>query len=227
MAVFCSCSNSVPSVASVEAKLVYDFENENKVPVQKLNVFVKMTSDVRRVDSLKICHSETGYRWNVVSPLISQVDSNYYAGYTNLQGPSSSGIPSGEYSVYYMDAAGREDFSQFTVYKSEEYDNIKLKDFQKTLKGLNAEIYIGIYSDQSKLVYYGKPKNDWNVSLEYEKCDAEHIFASYREGSSFRIFYHVNGNIYIMPRVYKEEGNSPSEEMYSEAEQKKEIENDR
>lgn len=223
-----SCANTEPQIVSPEVKLVYNFEDENKTAQQKLNVFLKMKSDVRRVETIKIKHNGTGYRWVITNPLISQSEGYYFAGYTNLEGVSAEeGIPEGSYTITYMDAAGREDFSEFELEKDLELKGLKVKDFLKVLKFKEPEIFVGIYSEQNNLLYYGNAKADWKITKEYSGIAADKIFLYKKDATSFRVFYKLKNQVFIMPRVLKNEENSPTEEQYAEQELKRQMDGDR
>ena len=57
-----SCSNTAPAIVNCEAKVVFDFENEKDTPKQKMNLFLKMTSDVRRTETINVNHNSSGLK---------------------------------------------------------------------------------------------------------------------------------------------------------------------
>lgn len=203
--VFNSCSNTAPQVVLSDAKVVFDFEDEKSVPKQKMNLFLKMDSDVRRAELLNIYHNRTGLRWIVSNPMISQAENYYYAGYTNIQGVSQSGerIPKGDYSVHYIDAEGREESTSFSINYDEKILAMKSNEFLSTLKNSNPKILIGIYSKELNLLFYGSPKKEWNVTKDMKNIKNELIFNSYSGSSFYRVFFVIDNNVFIMPQVEK------------------------
>ncbi len=220
---FFSCSNTAPGIITTDCKLVFDYEDEKSFPVQKLNVCLKMDSDVRRVENINIYHSKSELRWVVLNPVITQADNYYYAGYTNLQSvpQMAETIPDGEYTVCFMDSAGREGYSKFDIQYDREFASMKLSQFLDDLKSHEPKIYVGIYSHDGTLLYYGVSRKEWNVTRNYENINELMIFSQYKEAEMFRVFYHLDNNVFIMPKVMKSEKSTPSEKDYNNALQKR------
>lgn len=212
---FIGCSNSAPNIISVDAKVVYDFETEASSPVQKLNVFLRMDSDVRRIDCMTVYHKETGYRWVIHNPLISQSDNIYYAGFTNLSGASQNGeaLPQGEYSVFYIDASGRECYGEFSIKFDADPQELKATEVMKNYDSSTQFFHVGLYSDDAILIYYGAPKKDWQISQNSLNLDSKKLFAQYKDASFYRVFNYRDNNVFILPKVQKTVEYAHSEEV--------------
>lgn len=202
---YLSCSTNTPSIVSVDAKVIYDFESDGSKPVQKLNVFLRMDSDVRRVDSMTICHKQTGYRWVITNPMISHSDNTYYAGYTNLTGSSQNdnSLPQGEYSVFCIDASGRECYAEFSISLDFDLEKIKSADVVNGYDPDTQFFHVGLYSQEANLLYYGAPKKDWQTPQKTFGLDSKKIFSQYKEASFYRVFNYRNNNVFILPKVQK------------------------
>lgn len=224
-----SCSNTAPAIVNCEAKVVFDFENEKDTPKQKMNLFLKMTSDVRRTETINVNHNSSGLRWIVTNPMISQADNYYYAGYTNLQGVSQSGerLPKGEYSINFMDGEGREEFSSFNVLYDEKILKMKYPEFLSYISKENPQIFVGVYSKELNLIYYGKPRVEWNITKEMENINSSKLFSLYNDATFFRVFFMIDNNIFVMPRIEKVGSNIPTDEEIKIAEQEERARNER
>lgn len=210
--VFCiSCTNTEPSISFVDAKIIYNFEDNQNLPDQKLNLFLKMSSDVHRVDSLSLYNIETGYRWHITTPLISQADGSYYVGYTNIRGTSQNEnlIPYGKYNVYFLDAQGRQEFAVFELEQTKSYEKMKLEELLEELKNENLTFYVAVYSENSTLLYYGAPLNEWNVSLDFDKINSKEIFLKYKDSNTIRVFIQSGINYFIMPKILQNQNSFP------------------
>lgn len=198
---FFSCSNTAPVVSNINAKVVYDYDNAKDKPVQKLSVCLEMKSEVRRIEQINIYHPDTGYRWIIKNPVIFENNSLQYAGYTNCQiAGALNDIPEGEYQVCYYDAQGRETFTNFNITKNEkEVSNLtKLKKQITDLK-----VYIAIYDEDSKVLFYSVPNEEFEVDKINQTFNSERIFKFNKKASYFRLFYETEDRVYIMPKVYK------------------------
>ena len=81
---FFSCSQTSPSVNSVEAYVVFDFDNEISKPQQRLSVFVNLESEVQRTSAIIVKNKENSYIWNVSYPSLISAGDSQWAGYTNI-----------------------------------------------------------------------------------------------------------------------------------------------
>ena len=202
-----SCQNSAPKVSKVYTKVVYDYENEDSFPVQKFSFFLQMDSDVRRIDSIQLYHKETGYRWVINNPLITKSDNTFYAGYTNCSSSSQDNflIPKGAYSVCHIDSQGREAFSEFNLDYDESASSKHYGDIKEILDAENAILYIGVYSQDGELIYYGLPDKKWNVTKTNLVWNSDAVFKDNKNSAFFRIFYDIENCIYIAPKIMKSE----------------------
>lgn len=200
-----SCSDSAPSIVNSEAKIVFDFQDEKSLPVQKMNLFVKMTSDSRRAESINVYHNESGYRWVINNPVISQVDNYYFAGYTNIQatGNTDSRLPEGEYSICYMDAQGREEYSTVRIKYDEKFLKMKSDEILKFVSNKNPVLYAGIYSKNQELIYFGTTKKEWNITKEMKDINRSRLFNSYKDAEFFRVFIELDDCVFVMPEINK------------------------
>lgn len=207
---FCGCQNSIPKGNSVNTKIIYDYENENLLPSQKLSFFLEMQSDVRRVDYINLYHEKSGYRWIISNPLISKVDKVYYTGYSNCVVSTNSFfskkdniIPNGDYNVYYMDAKGREFVQSFNLEYEQDFASLKCSDMIKTLSEKDYSVFIGLYSQEGNLIFYGEPKQEWQVSKQNYSYNTNSIFNYDTKVSFFRIFYEYENQVFVMPKIEK------------------------
>lgn len=208
---FFSCQNAQPKGNSVQAKFVYDFENETNPPTQKLSFFIELESDSRRVDFINLYHKKTGYRWILDKPLISKVDDKYFAGYTNcvfqpsydLEKKAFQSFPEGEFDAFYVDAKGQDFFLSFELNYEKNFISENYLQVQKALSNSECEFFLGLYSSDGTLIYYGKPDSSWNFSKENFSYDKNAIFKYNNEVNFFRIFYELKNEIYISPKIEK------------------------
>lgn len=224
-----SCSNTAPAIVNCEAKVVFDFENEKDTPKQKMNLFLKMTSDVRRTETINVNHNSSGLKWIVTNPMISQADNYYYAGYTNLQGVSQSceRLPKGEYSINYMDSQGREEFSSFNVFYDEKILKMKYPEFLSYISKENPQVFVGVYSKELNLIYYGKPRAEWNITKEMKDLNSSKLFSVYNDSAFFRIFFIIDSNVFVMPKIEKVGTNIPTDDEIKITEQEERARNER
>lgn len=200
-----SCSNTAPDISNVNAKVIYDYENNADRPVQKLSIFLQMKSEVRRIEQINIYHKETGYRWIIKSPLIFETNSNQYAGYTNCQVAGIlNEIPEGDYQVFYIDSQGRETFSNFSISKNE--NSIQnTKKIESYLASDETNLMLAVYDKDSKLISYSKPESKFEINKENQTYNGEIIFKTFSEASFFRLIFETKEKVYMLPKVFKEE----------------------
>ena len=95
-----SCSNDLPEGEAISTKIIYDFEKSSEKPIIKFSLFVKMKSDVRRVDYINLFHLESGYRWIIEEPILTKVNDEIIAEWYTLQLlPSNSNIFSSDVNM--------------------------------------------------------------------------------------------------------------------------------
>ncbi|MBQ0162335.1 MAG: hypothetical protein KBS84_04125 [Treponema sp.] len=202
--IFFSCSNTAPEISKVNAKVVYDFENEKDKPVQKLSLFLEMKSEVRRIEQINVYHKDTGYRWVITNPAIFETGSNQFAGYSNCQiAGFLNDIPKGEYQVCYLDSQGRETYTQFEITKNE--NSISNLSKLKQYLGLeNVQVWLACYDEDSKLLSYSNPDADFEINPASITYNGDKIFTKYKKAVYFRLMFEKDDKIYITPKVYKD-----------------------
>lgn len=109
------CSNTTPTLTTVEAIVVYDFVDKSSKPQQQFSVFVQSSADTARIMDLIIIHPELDIQWEVLSPVILSDGSRIMAGSAHLMPPYFSPIPQGRYSVNYVDLAGKTVTATFSL----------------------------------------------------------------------------------------------------------------
>ena len=77
---FFSCALSPPDVRSVRAASVFEYTDDVSYPRMRLAVFTEATSDVRRVESIRIVSNEAGWEWKAVGVDIFESDAKMWAG---------------------------------------------------------------------------------------------------------------------------------------------------
>ncbi len=110
-----SCSDSSPLIGTVNATLVYNFENESSPYEQYLSVFIKAASDDRRVDKLKVSFPQSDYEWLIDTPEQVRSAKSIYFGATKLFCPDKEHFEGGTYTVSFLDLASRETEQNFEV----------------------------------------------------------------------------------------------------------------
>ncbi len=176
-----SCSESVSSIVSVSATAVFDFENDSDLPSQRLCVFLRVSNEIQRVDKIIVRCEEEKLSWTVEKPAFFSSGDMQFAFCNNLQPPRDKNIPEGRYEITYVDAAGNEDTSYFTIkYNSDIIaPNPDEKVLMKKLGGYVSSF--GIYDSDGELLYLGKKKSSWN--------DVDGILKDYRIADFTRNMY--------------------------------------
>lgn len=212
VSIFFSCANTAPDISSINAKVVYDFENDKDKPVQKLTIFLEMKSEIRRIEQINIYHKKTGYRWIIKDPLLFETNSKQFAGYTNCQVAGIlNDIPEGEYQVCYLDSQGRETFNTFLISKNE-YSTKNLLKFKKDFSPEDYKLMLAVYDEESKLISYSVPEAKFEISKENMTYNGDSIFKTYSKASFFRLIYEGSEKIFIMPKVFKAEKKADNKE---------------
>ncbi len=195
--VFCACSDEPVKVSFTQAYLILDWENEEDFPVERLSVFLNLSTDVRRVDYFTVKNSE--YTWNVESPIMFEAGDRQWIGSSSLSPPSAlnaePGIfPNGSYSVQCVDAAGRDSSSSFFLNYNMALLETKAGDVESILA--SAAKRISVYSESNELLYFDTQKDEWR--------DDKDIFANIKDSYYYRKSY-VSGNLFcFMPKIYKD-----------------------
>ena len=118
---FTSCTNKVPQIVSLEATVVYDYQNLQEPPIQRLSVFVQSSQGSERIMNLKISFPvgnifpDNKFFWFIENPLILNNGSKLWAGSPSLMAPYFSALPKGRYQVVYTDLVGETAEGQFEL----------------------------------------------------------------------------------------------------------------
>lgn len=190
-----SCAMSVPEIVSVDAKVVFDYEDNESLPEQRLSVFTDMKSNVLRTASISVKEENSGYVWNLVYPTTISSSDKQWAGYTNLAPVPNTNIKAGMYSVTYTNALGDEVKSDFAIMYPEELNNSKALDVPRILGNIQKE-NVAVFSKDSVLLFYGQRKRVWETD--------ERIFKEIDKSEYLRTCYSLGNVMCFMPKVYKE-----------------------
>lgn len=162
------CANTVPSITSVDAIVVCDFKSESENPNVRLAVFTETDNDLQRVQSLRVENRETGYEWQIFSPLRFESRNRKWAGYSNLSYPEKTEIPSGAYDVFFTDAKGETDKSSFNLSYDTNIYKSHISDFPKIL-GENYQELVAVYDKDGALIYFDERKENWKTNEDILK----------------------------------------------------------
>lgn len=165
---FNGCANSVPSITSVRSILICDFKSESENPNVRLSVFTETDSDLQRVQSLRVENRETGYEWQIFTPLRFESKNIKWAGYSNLSYPEKTEIPSGTYDVFFTDAKGETDKSSFNLSYDTNIYKSHISDFPKIL-GENYQEIVAVYDKDGVLIYFDDRKENWKTNEDISK----------------------------------------------------------
>ncbi len=194
--VFIGCSDSNPELVSANGFVVFDYKDESSVPSAKLAVFTEVSSEVRRVDSIRIKNRSTQIEWNCSEPLIFSDSNHQWTGYTEFLTPDGMEIPEGIYDFSYIDAQGKEASLAFSVNYNKKFIDSTIKSADESFFK-DAKEKIAVFSARDTIIYYGEKKQGWN--------DDEKIFDSNSGSEYYRIVYvdRITSSLCIMPAVYK------------------------
>lgn len=192
---FCvSCTEDKVAIVYAKPNIVLDFA-ETGIPLQRLSVFVQITSNVRRLDYIVVKSGE--YTWTIEEPFIFEYEEKSWAGYMHLEPPSNLGkFPKGKYSFEVVDAIGGKAEGSFSV----SYDD-ELIDKEFSAKIFSARKWkerVAVYSEQSELLYFDAPKEDW-------KNDKQ-VFSFVKDSDFLRCVFEIGMQICFAPKIYKDGG---------------------
>lgn len=193
---FSGCSDSEPDVVSAKGYVVFDFPDEKNPPSVRLAAFAEVSSEVRRVDSIRIRNASSDFEWNCFSPAVFSNEKKQWSGYTDFFSPDGTNIPVGVYNFFYLDAQGNEVSSSFLINYSEKLVGSTAEKVLQILQENAVEQY-ALYSEKNMLLYFGAKKQGWT--------DDSKIFSSDKKSSSYRKIYigTNDSSVCIMPPVYK------------------------
>lgn len=193
--VLSGCSESEPELVSAKGYVVFDFSDEKKAPSVRLAAFAELSSEVRRVDSIRIKNLATNLEWNCLNPAVFSNEKRQWSGYTEFLSPDGIEIPLGVYNFFYTDSQGKEVSSAFVINYDEKLAGSTPENALSFLQEDSAEQY-ALYSEKNTLLYYGAKKQNWS--------DDSKIFSFDPKTSYYRKIYIGTKKtvVCIMPPVY-------------------------
>ena len=204
LATILGCSDSVPDVVSSKSSVIFTYDDYESKPNVRLAVFLEVSSDPRRVETISISSIKDNMKWLCEEPVVFSESNKKMVGYTNFVTPNDVKIPTGSYKVVYTDAQGRfiesftyvsypEDLMESNVSESEEF------------LGLRKKEYIAIYNSNDEILYFGDRKKHWT--------EDSIIFAGNKDYVKFRRCINMidDSVICLFPFVTKESINNDIE----------------
>lgn len=191
--VFASCTEDSIAIVSSDAKIVFDFEDEGN-PVQRLSVFVKPSSNVRRIESIDVKFSDGKemYSWKIENPILFQSGKESWAGYPHLEASANlKKFPKGSYDFECVDAAGNSEQGIFFV----DYDENLLGEFSsENFSGEKWSEQVALYSGIGELLVLSKNE---------KKYGDEKFFQDIKDSNFLRHIYQARNVICLGPKVFK------------------------
>ena len=191
--VFASCTEDSIAIVSSDAKIVFDFEDEGN-PVQRLSVFVKPSSNVRRIESIDVKFSDGKemYSWKIENPILFQSGKESWAGYPHLETSANlKKFPKGGYDFECVDAAGNSEQGIFFV----DYDENLLGEFSsENFSGEKWSEQVALYSGIGELLVLSKNE---------KKYGDEKFFQDIKDSNFLRHIYQARNVICLGPKVFK------------------------
>ena len=191
--VFASCTEDSIAIVSSDAKIVFDFEDEGN-PMQRLSVFVKPSSNVRRIESIDVKFSDGKemYSWKIENPILFQSGKESWAGYPHLEASANlKKFPKGSYDFECVDAAGNSEQGIFFV----DYDENLLGEFSsENFLGEKWSEQVALYSGIGELLVLSKNE---------KKYGDEKFFQDIKDSNFLRHIYQARNVICLGPKVFK------------------------
>lgn len=202
--VLSGCSESEPELVSAKGYVVLDFSDEAKTPSVRLAAFAEVSSEVRRVDSIRIKNLATNLEWTCLNPAVFSNEKRQWSGYTEFLSPDGIEIPIGVYNFFYTDSQGKETSAAFVINYDEKLTGSTPEKVLSLLQENSTEQY-ALYSEKGTLLYFGAKKQNWT--------DDTKIFSFDTKTSYYRKIYTGTNNsvMCIMPPVYKETNSETNE----------------
>ncbi len=192
--VFASCAEDSIAIVSADAKIVFDFA-EDLSSSQRLSVFVRLSSNVRRVENIDVRFSGGGetYSWNIENPVLLQSGKESWAGYSHLELPSNlKHFPKGSYDFECVDSTGESAKGNFFI----EYDEKLFGEFSREkFSGGEWSERIAVYSEIGELLHFAENENN--------KSD-EIIFREIEDSFFLRHLYQAENVVCLGPKIFKE-----------------------
>ncbi len=148
-----SCVDSSPSVNSLNHIILYDYENEDEAPIERLGVYIDLKSDPKRIDSMLIYSHEGNFSWHIENPL-SVIDNSReitWVGSSNMRPARGATIPEGRYTVTYFDLAQQKVENFFFIEPFPTPDEFDISDFPTER--------VLLFNESDSVLYYGSDLN--------------------------------------------------------------------
>ena len=185
---FISCSQNTPEINSTDYSIVFDYSDENTVPLARLSVFVASSTDVRRCQRIKIKSLENGYYWDTREIALVESNDIQWAGCTNIVMPENEKLPTGIYEITYYNADEKEvSFTLDIKYDISIYD-LLLEDLQPFMRKNRGIERIAVYDKGHILIYFGDRTEEFKTTRD--------IWNRYSNAATYQIIWYLqNGNI--------------------------------
>lgn len=185
------------NISYTQAYLVFDWQDSENLPDQRLCVFEELSSNVRRLESISV--RKGSFAWNVDVPILLQAGGRQWAGGARLEPPlaenGETGVfEQGEYVVECVDAAGQKAESTFSIVYNAGLLEAKSGEVLDIVKG--AQKKFAVYSETNELLYFDAPKENW--------FDADSVFKAVKNSSFYRETYSTGSVICFMPKIFKD-----------------------
>lgn len=195
---FVSCSQSMPELNFTASSVIFDYDNETDFPSARMAVFVDLSSDARRAESMKVESINTGYCWEADSLLKFENNDRKISGYTNFVMPNNELFPQGQYMVTYIDANDESCESTLYVSFQKEIAEMIAFDAASFLRSVGGIEYWAAYDSNEILLCFEQKGVDFT--------DSDSVWSAYRDATFAREVFMANGGrtMCIMPRIYKD-----------------------
>lgn len=177
--IFLSCSVESTEISGATGSVIFDYSDETSAPENRLAVFIQTENKAQRTDYFKIENDDSGYFWEVRTPVIYQLGNKSYACGLTLYPPDGETVPKGVYKVNYYDASGNEAEATLNIDFNNDFIKSKSSDVEKLVH--NKIVSMAIYDENNELIYFGKKKDNWssNSAIKKEYKVAEKIRMCY------------------------------------------------
>jgi len=157
---FFSCSENLPEVHSVDYSLIFEYENETSLPKARLSVFVETLSEVRRAEELVLISEEADYYWETEDIVMLDTPKKKWAGHTNFVLPAPEQMPTGRYTVTFIDAAGEEVEAGLNLSYDKKLYSLKANQVDEYMSNHGNLKKVAIYDELNTLIYYGEETSE-------------------------------------------------------------------
>lgn len=189
-----SCSNTSPEILSVESFLVVSYRDAESVSEFRLSVYGECSSDVRRVDEIRLRSVDENLLWVCENPGRIGGGNRYWAGYSDFVSASDGVFPQGRYIFSVENADGQFCESEFSLQYSRNLVGLKAGEAVEEISRRSVK-KIAIYNVDDILLYYDLLPENWT--------DNYAVKADYGTASKLRICYELNGErtVVMLPEM--------------------------